>query len=419
MDHNFQDANVDSDLEYLLLQEGSANEDNSRLIEKLRCLFYAERVVSFSRAMALRYWSFWWNIDLAIRRVMAGDQLKEVHLQLSPGDTACLDDGEFLCASCMERQSSFDNICMPCRRMKKVIVIPQSVASLDMPSVSEGTPGNSSCFPWGQGIHNALGIPSHVKILLLICSLRSVKDPLFLVEHFKEWHCQDNSVAFVIVGPTLDIAVAQLVQKATGAVEGLFSEIPNSFLERRLTHLSQNTYQKISQNAHAKDSANPMNNSIITHYSVTNVFGGCGGVYYSPPVPHSVLQNWIAESAIVLNTSLSEGQSGSILESMSLGTPVVARNNEGNASLIVHQQTGLLFDCSDPSDAIEHCKSLLYPPAIPLLEGSGMREDLRVEVSDKRYFTLRAQDIARNAMRFVRERHSMSMEQQAWKKLLL
>ena len=40
---------------------------------------------------------------------------------------------------------------------------------------------------------------------------------------------------------------------------------------------------------------------------------------------------------------ISEGMSGVLLEAMSLGVPVLARNNAGNATIIEHGRTGLLF----------------------------------------------------------------------------
>lgn len=45
----------------------------------------------------------------------------------------------------------------------------------------------------------------------------------------------------------------------------------------------------------------------------------------------------------VLNTSLSEGQSSAILESMAHGVPVLAAANEGNSDIIKHGKNGLLY----------------------------------------------------------------------------
>ena len=64
---------------------------------------------------------------------------------------------------------------------------------------------------------------------------------------------------------------------------------------------------------------------------------------------------------MLLNTSLTEGQSGAILEAMALGVPVVARANEGNASLVTHGASGLLFHT--PAEAVACCAELLEQPA--------------------------------------------------------
>ncbi|XP_071371135.1 glycosyltransferase 1 domain-containing protein 1 isoform X4 [Centroberyx affinis] len=41
-------------------------------------------------------------------------------------------------------------------------------------------------------------------VFLLICGLRRVKDPLYLVEVFSEWHCEDPLNVLVIIGPKID-----------------------------------------------------------------------------------------------------------------------------------------------------------------------------------------------------------------------
>jgi hypothetical protein len=71
------------------------------------------------------------------------------------------------------------------------------------------------------------------------------------------------------------------------------------------------------------------------------------GVHYLPPLSHDEMLAGIAEADVVLNTSLSEGMCGVVLEAMALGTPVLARRNAGNQSLVVHGHTGLLYDTPD------------------------------------------------------------------------
>eukprot|EP00795_Rhopilema_esculentum_P015256 gene15256-6464_t len=55
------------------------------------------------------------------------------------------------------------------------------------------------------------------------------------------------------------------------------------------------------------------------------------------------LQSLITRAFALVNTSKSEGMAGAILEAMSLRVLVLARWNDGNASVIEHRKTGLLF----------------------------------------------------------------------------
>ena len=61
--------------------------------------------------------------------------------------------------------------------------------------------------------------------------------------------------------------------------------------------------------------------------------------------------NYINKSNGLINTSLEEGMSDVILSAMSLGIPVLVRNNSGNRS-IVNQKTGYLFNNLDDFNKI-------------------------------------------------------------------
>ncbi|KTF86976.1 hypothetical protein cypCar_00034932, partial [Cyprinus carpio] len=41
-------------------------------------------------------------------------------------------------------------------------------------------------------------------VFLLVCGLRRVKDPLYLLEAFAEWHSQNPLVVLIIIGPKMD-----------------------------------------------------------------------------------------------------------------------------------------------------------------------------------------------------------------------
>ncbi|KAI5757162.1 GLT1D1 [Gulo gulo luscus] len=73
---------------------------------------------------------------------------------------------------------------------------------------------------------------------------------------------------------------------------------------------------------------------------------------------HAALKNCFA----VVNSSVSEGMSAAILEAMDLEVPVLARNIPGNAAVVKHEVTGLLF--SDPQEFAQLAKRLVRDPAL-------------------------------------------------------
>jgi glycosyltransferase involved in cell wall biosynthesis len=64
-------------------------------------------------------------------------------------------------------------------------------------------------------------------------------------------------------------------------------------------------------------------------------------------------------SDIFLNTSISEGMSGAILEAMAESLPVIATRNSGNAALVDNNQSGFLVRLNDPDDLIEKLLHLI------------------------------------------------------------
>jgi glycosyltransferase involved in cell wall biosynthesis len=64
-------------------------------------------------------------------------------------------------------------------------------------------------------------------------------------------------------------------------------------------------------------------------------------------------------SDIFLNTSISEGMSGAILEAMAESLPVIATRNSGNAALVDNNQSGFLVGLNDPDDLIEKLLHLI------------------------------------------------------------
>ncbi|KAF6081281.1 glycosyltransferase 1 domain containing 1 [Phyllostomus discolor] len=82
---------------------------------------------------------------------------------------------------------------------------------------------------------------------------------------------------------------------------------------------------------------------------------------------HAALRHCVA----LVNSSVSEGMSAAILEAMELEVPVLARNIPGNAAVVRHGATGLLF--SDPQEFVQLAKRLVSDPTLGRDLGAGGR----------------------------------------------
>uniref|UniRef100_UPI003AAA90E4 glycosyltransferase 1 domain-containing protein 1 isoform X4 n=1 Tax=Centroberyx gerrardi TaxID=166262 RepID=UPI003AAA90E4 len=93
----------------------------------------------------------------------------------------------------------------------------------------------------------------------------------------------------------------------------------------------------------------------------------------------------------VVNSSVSEGMSAAILEAMDLGVPVVARDIPGNAAVVQHEVTGLLY--SSPQEFVHQSQRLLSD------------RELRERV-------------VRNGKLYVEENHGLKQEEETYQRLL-
>lgn len=143
-------------------------------------------------------------------------------------------------------------------------------------------------------LHDALGVHRSTPVFLLPAGLRPVKDVLWAVDAVEERVkviassskvSSSSSPAFVlaVLGPSLDAPYASLVAQKARASYG--AEGARAFTQM-------------------------------------------------PPVARRVALEYMRAAAGVLNTSLSEGQSGALLEAAALGTPVLARDVPGNRALL-------------------------------------------------------------------------------------
>ncbi|RMC05711.1 hypothetical protein DUI87_17254 [Hirundo rustica rustica] len=116
------------------------------------------------------------------------------------------------------------------------------------------------------------------------------------------------------------------------------------------------------------------------------------GVHVLQELPQEELHAAVRACFALVNSSISEGMSAAILEAMDLDIPVLARNIPGNAAIIKHKETGLLF-CS-PQEFVVLSKSLMNDPVM------------------EKEITTRAKD-------YVRKHHSWEAERKTYQNLVL
>ncbi|KAJ7309729.1 hypothetical protein JRQ81_007792 [Phrynocephalus forsythii] len=165
----------------------------------------------------------------------------------------------------------------------------------------------SSSFNWKDWLRSAGISPdnSDLRLFLLICGLRRVKDPLYLVDTFAEWHHEEPNVHLIIIGPAVDPV---LVEEAN---------------------------EKVKR---------------------------ADGVHLLPEIPQEDLHAVVKRSFAVVNSSVSEGMSAALLEAMDLNVPVLARDIPGNAAIITHEVTGFLY--STPQEFIRWSQKLTANPSL-------------------------------------------------------
>ncbi|WP_227936051.1 glycosyltransferase [Alkalihalobacillus deserti] len=111
---------------------------------------------------------------------------------------------------------------------------------------------------------------------------------------------------------------------------------------------------------------------------------------YIDVVPIDQMRSIYEKADFVLNTSISEGQSAAVLEAMSIGKIVLARNNSGNASVIEDRVTGFLFETPGQ----------FHQQLVELLEA----EELRSDTSEK-------------AKVYIQKYHSLEIEMEQLKQV--
>ncbi|KAM7391638.1 hypothetical protein PAMP_022315 [Pampus punctatissimus] len=80
-------------------------------------------------------------------------------------------------------------------------------------------------FCWTEFLRSSGVSREHVDqlhVFLLVCGLRRVKDPLYLVDVFSEWHNENPQNVLVIIGPKMDPAVTVEVEAVVKRTAGVF-----------------------------------------------------------------------------------------------------------------------------------------------------------------------------------------------------
>ena len=65
---------------------------------------------------------------------------------------------------------------------------------------------------------------------------------------------------------------------------------------------------------------------------------------YIGVIPPEAMAAAMRSADVIINNSISEGLANSLMEAATLGIPILARNNPGNAALVRHDVNGLLYD---------------------------------------------------------------------------
>nr|XP_057925581.1 glycosyltransferase 1 domain-containing protein 1 isoform X3 [Doryrhamphus excisus]XP_057925582.1 glycosyltransferase 1 domain-containing protein 1 isoform X3 [Doryrhamphus excisus] len=70
-------------------------------------------------------------------------------------------------------------------------------------------------FDWTEFLQSSGISGEHVErlhVFLLICGIRRIKDPLYIVESFSEWHSENPQHVLIIIGPRIDPVLSDAVE---------------------------------------------------------------------------------------------------------------------------------------------------------------------------------------------------------------
>lgn len=195
----------------------------------------------------------------------------------------------------------------------KVATIPPGVALPPAAGESSGQDGSGRSAK-ARALRRAWRIGEDEVLFLLPAGLREVKRPALAVPLFERMVQEGYKVAFVLVGPVIDLEVAEAFDRAASG---------RPWVRRR------------------------------------------------PPLPFSEMTTVYEAADVVLNTSLSEGLSNAVIEAMAAGRPVLASDIPGNKACVVQEESGLLF--RDQASFLEAARRLAQDGQLRLAMGQRAR----------------------------------------------
>ena len=216
----------------------------------------------------------------------------------------------------------------------KCIVIPQSVALPQIVMAQEiekekGLLLEEEVKRELNGLQSLLSLQQEVKVVLLCGGLREVKGQNFAID---AWRCKKKrdppAEVLLLLGPPLEEGMTEMVQKAAVCDSSI---IWHSGLSRSALFAWMLVSGRLSSCAGSTALEGNRRNGTTMKSVAANVVRLTTSSSISLP-----------RIAMMINTSMSEGQPQCVLEAMLCGIPVVVRSIPGNTAVVSHQVTGLV-----------------------------------------------------------------------------
>ena len=251
----------------------------------------------------------------------------------------------------------------------KAFLVAQSIRS-KLPPPSEA--GGSGPSAEGVAIRRQLSVGEDDVLLLLPAGLRPVKDVLFVAEAVARWHARDPRVVMRVVGPELDADYTQHVRDALCALVGAPRAVAFAGpLPQEQLHLAMREAAVVLNTSQSEGMCNSIVRGRPAAPAQPPARRPARPPARSPARPHDGHAQWKYTHARTRHDHAradasppprTVGAARAQLEAFLLGTPVVARSNSGNAALVAHGRTGLLFETAD--EAVEQAARLLDEPEL-------------------------------------------------------